>query len=68
MTDCELHALRGHLTVLLAMEGELEAIGASPARRERHGAAIAELRARLETLQLGSAGGDLTDATSDASS
>jgi hypothetical protein len=64
----ELIALRGHLLVLVEMEDELEAIGASRTRRARHRSAIAEVRARLEALQIGGAGGDLTDATSPADS
>jgi hypothetical protein len=59
----EANALRGHLIVLIEMEDELRAIGASRARRLRHRSAIADVRARLRSLEIGVSGGDLTDAT-----
>jgi hypothetical protein len=54
--------LQGHLRVLLAVQEELHAIGASGARRRKNRDAIARLRAELGK------NGDLTDATRGARS
>jgi hypothetical protein len=54
--------LRGHLQVLLAVEEELQFIGASPIRLLRHRDAIARVRSDLARLG-GGKFGDHTDAT-----
>lgn len=61
-------ALQGHLLVLLAMEDELRAIGADDTRRASHRTAIAETRARLESLRVGGMRGDVADAIGTADS
>jgi hypothetical protein len=46
--DAAIQRLRGHLAVLLGVEQELVAIGASSARREANRRELARLRRELE--------------------
>lgn len=55
--------LHGHLHVLLAVQEELNAVGASDARRRQNRDEIARVRAELLRIDRRGKTGDLTDAT-----